>query len=47
MHAGGEIAQDGSGPSREFWGLLAKDIKASLFDGYENQLVIRHDVVGL
>lgn len=43
----GEAGQDGGGPSREFWALLSKDIRSSLFEGDENCCVIRHDAVGL
>ena len=43
----GEAGQDGGGPSREFWELLSKDIKTSLFEGDDNRCVIRHDAVGL
>lgn len=43
----GEAGQDGGGPSREFWELLSKDIKASLFEGDNDCCIIRHDAVGL
>ena len=42
----GEAAEDGRGPSREFWALLSKDIKFSLFEG-DARCVLRHVAVGL
>lgn len=30
----GEAGEDGGGPRREFWTLLAKDIMSSLFEGF-------------
>ena len=43
----GEAAQDGGGHEREFWSLLSKEIKNSLFEGVDNCCVLRHDAVGL
>ena len=43
----GEEGEDGGGPSREFWSLLAKDVSESLFEGRENAKVLRHDSLAL
>ena len=43
----GEEGQDGGGPSREFWGLLSKDIRSSLFEGNSDRCVIRHETTRL
>ena len=43
----GEAGQDGGGPRREFWALLAKDIKSSLFEGEGSRCFLRHDSVSL
>lgn len=43
----GEAGDDGGRPQREFWALLSKDIRSAHFEGYNNRLVLRHDVVGL
>ena len=42
----GEAGEDGGGPKREFWCLLARDIK-SLCDGDGYRCVPHHEAVGL
>lgn len=43
----GEEAQDGGGPRREFFRLLADGIKSSMCVGSNECYILRHDVVGL
>ncbi len=43
----GEAGEDGGGLKREFWCLLFKQVKSSLFEGVGDRLVPRHDVVAL
>ena len=43
----GEAGEDGGGPRREFWTLLFREIKESIFQGEGQQLVLRHDPVSL
>ena len=43
----GEEAQDEGGPKREFWRLLAGEIKAQMCVGGEDRLTLEHDVLGL
>ena len=43
----GEFAEDGGGPCREFWILLAKEVASTMFTGLDYRLVPIHDVVGL
>lgn len=43
----GEEGEDGGGLLREFWTLLFKEIKNSLFDGSDDRYVPRHDVIAL
>ena len=43
----GESAEDGGGPRREFWTLLAHEVASSMFTGFNYRLVPIHDVVGL
>ena len=43
----GECAEDGGGPRREFWTLLARDAASTMFTGFHHRLVPIHDVVGL
>ena len=43
----GEAGEDGGGPRREFWTLLAKDIQATLFEGNAPHCILRHDSVAL
>ena len=43
----GEVGEDGGGLRREFWALLCKDVKSSLFEGVGDRCVLRHDAVGL
>ncbi len=42
-----ETGVDGDGLRREFWSLLFKDIKRSLFEGCGDRMVPRHDFVAL
>ena len=42
----GEEAEDGGGPKREFWSLIAKDIRET-FEGPVNRKIPLHDVIGL
>ena len=39
----GELGEDGGGLTREFWSLLSKEIKASIFYGEGSRCVVRHD----
>ena len=43
----GEAGEDGGGLTREFWNLLSKDMKSSLFEGTDYCCVPRHDPLGL
>lgn len=43
----GEAGEDGGGLRREFWTLLFKDMKSSLFEGCGDCCVLRHDAIGL
>ena len=43
----GEEAEDGGGPSREFWTLISKEVSESLFEGSENSKILRHDSLAL
>ncbi len=43
----GEAGQDGGGLRREFWSVLGKDIKNSLFEGSGDRLTPRHDITAL
>ena len=43
----GEEADDGGGPRREFFALLAKEIQSSLFEGKSPRCFLRHDSIGL
>ncbi|XP_064390717.1 apoptosis-resistant E3 ubiquitin protein ligase 1-like [Halichondria panicea] len=47
VHFVSEEAEDGGGPSREFWCLLGKEIAQSMFEGHENSKVVRHDLLAL
>ena len=38
---------DGGGPKREFWRLLACDVRQSMCMGHADNYVLRHDVIGL
>lgn len=42
----GEGAEDGGGPTREFWACIAKDIN-EYFEGQVDRKVPFHDVIGL
>ena len=44
---GGEVGEDGGGPSREFCRLLGKDIQVSLCEGPTNRVTLRHDSLAL
>ena len=43
----GEDGQDGGGPRREFFRLLADDIRCSMCIGRNGYYVLRHDTTGL
>ena len=43
----GEEAEDGGGPRRELWRLLAVSIKSAYFEGVEDNLIIRHDTLAV
>lgn len=43
----GECADDGGGPRREFWMLLAREVACTMFTGMDYRLVPIHDAVGL
>ena len=43
----GEEAEDGGGPRRELWRLLALSIKSTYFEGIEDNLIIRHDTLAV
>lgn len=43
----GEEALDQGSPKREYWRLLAIDIKMKLCIGSDDRLTLEHDVVGL
>ena len=43
----GEAGHDGGGLRREFFRLLAHDIKSSFFIGRDNSFVLRHDIIAL
>lgn len=43
----GECAEDGGGPRREFWTLLAREVASTMFTGFDYRLAPIHDVVGL
>ena len=43
----GEEGEDGGGLLREFWTLLFREIKNSLFDGSDDRYVPRHDAIAL
>ena len=43
----GEDGEDGCGLLREFWTILFREIKKSLFDGSDDCCVPRNDVVAL
>ena len=43
----GEDAIDEGGPKREFWHILALDVKAKLCVGSEDRLTLDHNVPGL
>lgn len=43
----GEEGEDGGGLLREFWTLLFREIKNSLFDGSDDCYVPRHDVIAM
>ncbi|XP_064391385.1 uncharacterized protein LOC135339169 isoform X1 [Halichondria panicea] len=47
VHFVSEEAEDGGGPSREFWCLLGKEIAQSMFEGHENSKVVRHDLLAV
>ena len=38
---------DEGGPKREFWRLLAMDMKAQVCAGGEDRLTLEHNVIGL
>ena len=42
----GEEAEDGGGPKREFWALIAKDVNLT-FEGPVDRKIPLHDVIGL
>ena len=42
-----EAGEDGGGLKREFWYLLLKQLKSSLFEGPENRVLPRYDAVAL
>ena len=43
----GEEGDDGGGPRREFFRLLADDVKYSMCIGRSNAYVFRHDTTGI
>ena len=43
----GEAGEDGGGPRREFFTLLAKDTRSSLFEGEASRCFLRHDSIAL
>ena len=43
----GEEAQDGGGPRREFFRLLADDLRSSMCIGSDGTYSFRHDIIAL
>ena len=43
----GEEADDSGGPRREYWALLAEEIRFNICESNQKSCVLRHDSVGL